>query len=322
MDDDFVYALRQDPRPEFAHQLGARLRAADASAVRAAPRAARWLALAASLAAVSVAFTFPAVRAGAQAFLDLFRVSSFAGIAFDPQRLASLRSSTLDWPQIIGEQVEVITAPSAPVSYSTPDEAGAAAGIRLYEPTWLPRDLELQQTIVAGESAVRFTASTFKLKLLLDALDLRDVTIPEGVDGQQASVHVWPIVTQTYAKDGLVLTFVQSRSPEVSFPAGLDLPALAEIGLRILGLDRNEAYRFAQSIDWRSTLVVPVPVTAASFQEVNIQGHPGLLIRSSDPADHRPPNTVVLWSAGGNMYSLHSPMLPSEALIAVAQALQ
>jgi hypothetical protein len=32
-------------------------------------------------------------------------------------------------------------------------------------------------------------------------------------------------------------------------PAGIDLPALAEIALRIAGLDRDEAYRLAWSID-------------------------------------------------------------------------
>jgi hypothetical protein len=105
MNDDFLHALRQEPSPEFAERLKARLRAADAGPRRIERSTVRWLALAASVAAIAVSSTFPSVRAGAQAFLDLFRVSTFAGVAFDPARLASLGSSPLDWPTIIGEQV-------------------------------------------------------------------------------------------------------------------------------------------------------------------------------------------------------------------------
>jgi len=329
MSDDFLNALRQEPSPEFAHALKARLRKLDAPALRLAPRAARWAALAASLALVSFAFTFPAVRAGAQAFLDLFRVSSFAGVAFDPQRLASLGSSNLDWPQIVGEQFEVLKEPAPAVSYASPAEAGAAAGIRIYQPTWLPRGLELTSTEVAGESAMRFTASTAKLQLLLDTLGIDDVVVPQGVDGQQASLRVAPTVTMIYTHDALSVHLVQAKSPDVSFPAGLDLPVLAEIGLRILGLDRKEAYRIAQTIDWRTTLLVPVPLNAASFHQVDVQGQSALVIESArgfrenpiQDEDEGPGGSVLMWSAQGNVYALLGPLPPDE-LVQMAQTMQ
>jgi hypothetical protein len=321
MSDDFLSGLRQEPSAEFAQQLKARLRRLDAPARRFVPSTlARWTALAASLGLVAFSFTFPAVRAGAQAFLDLFRVANFAGVAFDPQRLASLESSGLDWPQIVGEQIEVLKAPTAPVSYATPEEAGVAAGIRIYQPTWLPRSLALTSTEVAGGTALTFTASTAKLRLLLDSLGLDDVTVPEGIDGQKASVRIPPAVTMTYSNGGLRATLVQAKSPDVSFPAGLDLPVLAEIGLRILGLDSREAYRFAQSVDWRTTLLVPVPVNAASFQQIDVQGQAALLIQSGR-ANGWAPENMVLWSFGGNVYVLRS-SLPSQELVPMAQTLQ
>jgi len=88
MNDQFLNSLRRDPAPAFARQLKARLHALDAPAV-AEPRSPmwRWLATAASVAALAFAFTFPAVRTAAEAFLDYFRVVNFAGVAFDPQRI-------------------------------------------------------------------------------------------------------------------------------------------------------------------------------------------------------------------------------------------
>ncbi len=53
------------------------------------------------------------------------------------------------------------------------------------------------------------------------------------------------------------MTLVQARAPEISFPAGLDLSTIAEIALRVLGIDRGEAHRFAQSVDSADDLARP-----------------------------------------------------------------
>jgi hypothetical protein len=324
MNDDFLHGLRRDPSPELAGRLKRRLRGLD-NEPRARifpPLVTRFAVVAASVAALGFAFTFPTVRAGAQAFLDLFRVSSFVGVAFDPTRLRELESTGLDWPKMVGEQIEVVTQPSAPVSYATPQEAGAAAGIRVYAPTWLPTGVSLESTQLVGESAFRFTASTTKLRQLLDALRIDDVAIPEGVDGQRASVRVPPVVQMAYAGGGMRAMLTQSRSPDVSFPAGLDVPVLAEIGLRILGLDRAEAYRVARQIDWRTTLVVPVPATIGAFRDVNVQGQPALLIQAtSGPNGERLNENVLLWSLQGIVYSLRGTM-GVQPLLDMAQSMQ
>lgn len=328
MNDDFLNVLRREPSPEFARKLKARLRQLDVDArePRRAPRAARWAALAASLMTVALAFTFPAVRAGAQAFLDLFRVVNFTGVAFDPERLAKLPTTGLDLPQMIGQQVEVLKQPHDPVAYATAEEAGAAAGVRVRTPAWLPPGFELMGVGVGGDGEMRFTASTANLRLVLDALAIGDVTIPEGIDGQQFQVRVPPVVHLTYGVNGRpAATLIEAQTPEVSFPAGLDPAALGEIGLRILGLSRSDAYRIAQSVDWRTTLLVPVPVTAASFRQVNIQGETALLIEANNSErpnkSGMPGESVLLWSQQGVVYALTSLVGP-DTLIDIAQTLQ
>jgi hypothetical protein len=95
------------------------------------------------------------------------------------------------------------------------------------------------------------------------------------------------------------------------------LPVLAEIGLRIIGLDRDEAYRVAQSVDWRSTLIVPVPATEATFREVNVAGADGLMI----VPEGRPGALVLLWASGDQVFALTGPLQPAE-LLEMAQTLQ
>ncbi len=201
------------------------------------------------------------------------------------------------------------------MSYADPAEAGRAAGLQLRLPAWVPPGWTLTETSVAAEHAARITASTAKLQTVLDALALDDVRLPDGIDGQVATVRVPPVVEVTYGNGSLRMRLFEARSPEVSFPAAFDLPALAQAALRVLGLDPSEAYRMAYSIDWRNTLIVPVPTDAASFRQINVAGAEGLLV------ERLRGGRVLFWSAGGQMYVLTSPMGAAE-MLEMAQSLQ
>ena len=315
MDDQFLHDLRRAPSAEFAARLRGNLRAQGApSRARGRSPMAKWFAAAATIAAVSVVFTFPEVRAGAAAFLDMFRVVNFAGVRFDPQRLAGLKAGGVGLPSLLGD-IEPLTEPTPPVSYASPAEAGQAAGIELKLPAWVPPGWTLAETVVTAEHSARLTANTAKLQTVLDALALDDVRLPDGLDGQVATVHLPAVVVMTYRDGPRALRLIQARSAEVSFPAGFDVPALAQAGLRILGLDRDEAYRMAYAIDWRNTLVVPVPVDAASFRQVNVAGTEGLLIERATGSRQ------LLWSTNGQMYVLAAPLGAAE-MLEMAQSLQ
>ena len=321
MDDKFLHDLRREPAPEFSRRLRTSLREQDLQAQgnTLGLRSTRWVGLAASIAVLSIAFTFPAVRAGAQAFLDLFRVVNVAGISFDAERLSEIDFGGLDLRQMLGEQIEVLSEPNTPTTFETLADAGTAAGSRVLVPAWMPVGWELTGIMVGGEESARITASTNKLQLLLDLLAIDDLSIPVGLDGQTATLHVPPIVHLTYSNADKDLRLIQARTPEVSFPAGLDLPVLAEIGLRIMGLERDEAYRLAWGIDWRSTLILPVPTAEASFRKVNVAGRDGLLV---DPIrGSRSEDSVLLWATDDQVFAI-SARLASVDLLEMAQTLQ
>ena len=100
-------------------------------------------------------------------------------------------------------------------------------------------------------------------------------------------LQVNPIVRVDYATSGdkpRRVMLLQGRSPVATLPEGVDLASLAEIGLRVMGLESAEAHRFANSVDWRTTLIVPVPADIATFRQIDVQGNPGLIIETH----HRP----------------------------------
>jgi hypothetical protein len=333
MDDQFLRDLKVEPSPEFAARLRATLRAVPPHATaRVAPAAAlrKWFAAAASIAVVGFAFTLPPVQAAAEAFLDLFRVRQFTGVQFDPERLEALGSSGIS-PEAIFGNVEPLTTPQEPVSYATAADAGAAAGIRVRTPAWTPQGFSLSQIMASSEHAARITINTAGLQAVLDTLGLADVELPEGLDGQTATLRVPPIVTQTYVSSVPVVTrdgrniersvhVVQARSPDVSFPAGLDLSKLAYAGLRVLGMSREEAYRMSVTIDWRTTLIVPVPSKALAYRPINVAGNEGLLIEGV-AANEAWPGGVLMWSTGDETFAVAG-AVSGEELLEIAQNLQ
>lgn len=333
MNDDFLYDMRRTPPPEFAARLRARL-AAQGDELRVPSSTAPWLSLslnaplrrAATIAAVVVVTvglaTIPAVRASAQAFLNLFRVTNFVAVPVDTSRLDRLAERDLSLDRLIGEQVEILVPPAPPQPFLTPQLAATAAGIPARLPSTLPAGLEQVEVRMLSGRTVRVTADVNKLERLLETLQIDDVAIPDGLHGQQVTVAVPPIVEVRYRqREGYTseeyrsdVSFVQAKSPHVELPRGLNLAELAQIGLRVLGFNRDEAARFAGAINWNTTMVVPVPANAAEFHQITVNGHPGLVVetaprpRKSGRGEER--TTIVLWSDGAQVFGIKGTLQP------------
>lgn len=327
-DDRFMHSLKEPPRPEYERELGARLRriAREEAAAARPPRPARAPRFAvafAALAAVSALFLFPGVRASAQAFLDLFRVQNFVAVSFDPARMERLSTSKLDLGHIFGDKVEKLIEPGPSRAFLTASEAGAATGLFVRVPSTLPRRLAADTVWVEGEGKARMTVSGQKLREAMDLMDVRDLAVPAGIDGATLEVHTYPVVRQTFRRDGMKAFLVQSKSPEVSLPGNVQLAQLGEIALRMLGMEANDARSMANRIDWRGTMLVPVPADAGAFREVTIQGQKGLLVTRAEQTDDkgrkRSPGTMVLWSDGQHVFAVGG-NVGTEEVLAMAES--
>lgn len=329
MDDEFLHSVRRQPSVDFARRLRLRLQHAEAGAAAPHPSRPYWRAATYAAAVVLAvgAFTFPSVRAGARAFLDLFRVVNFAPVAVQPERAKELANLALDVPAMLGKQVEVLKTSGPPQTVATPEAASAAAGMPVRLPAWRPVGVESSLIQVSGEHAMRVTANTESLKYVMDALAINDLQVPEELNGQTVTIRVPPVVRVTFVGNASGrsrnVTLLQARHPEVSFPSGTDLSVLAEIGLRVMGVERAEAHRFAQNVDWRTTLLVPVPADVALFRQVDVQGHAGLLIEQRPQGSQGPRSmeSRLLWSSGDYVFALVGNVSSSE-LFEMAQSVQ
>lgn len=313
MDDRFLHEHRREPQPGFARSLRAHLRQVEE--LDAEMRVARWnpaLVATFAIAVVALSFTLPSVRATAQNMLDLFRVRTFAPVAFDPAKLDKLKALTPKdgdgGPNMLFANVEVLEKPEASQTFTSLASAANAAGIPGRAITEFPRDLKVTEISVTGYGRTRFQVDTQKLGSMLEALDIHDVQVPTELNGRSFTIEMPRAIRQHLQSEHRQVEFLQAASPEIQMPAGTDLSRLGEIGLRVLGMDSNQARRMARSIDWTSTMVVPVPLDATTFREVTIQGQKGLLITGSEdektPSGRTRMRNLLLWSDGGRLYAL------------------
>jgi len=302
--DAWLRALRAEPSPVFKAELRQRLRAQEPVAgPREWPR--RMLAATAAVILVGAAISVPAVRASVARFVSLFRVVNFVAVPVDASRIDRLQAEDLQIGTLVGEHVQVLQDPGPPVQVASVADAAAAAGMAVATPQWLPSDTKIIETAVVGERVVRVTASSQRLQQVMDALGITDLTAPAGLDGHVVDVRVPPVVMIRYDhQDKRRSRLFQARTPQLTLPEGVDVQALGEIGLRILGLPAQEASQFARAIDWHTTLVVPVPSHATSFQQIDIGGRTAVLIQHQPP--DQSPTTTIVWSTADRVFALVS----------------
>ena len=311
--DAWIGALRSDPSPLFKAELRERLRAQEPAAATRRDWPRRALLAAAAVIVVAVLISVPGVRASVAQFVSLFRVINVVAVPVDSSRIDRLKAEQLEIGALIGEHVQVVQDPGAPVNVASFADAAAAAGMPLATPQWLPANTLVMETAVLGERAVRVTADSQRLQQVMDALGIDDLTVPAGLDGHVVNFRVPPVVMIRYDhQNGRRSRLFQARTPQLTLPNSIDVRALGEIGLRIVGLPAAEAKQFADAIDWHTTLVVPVPPNASSFQQVDIGGHRGVLIQHQ-PRNQSPTSTIV-WSTPERVFALVSIQHVAEAM--------
>lgn len=319
MNDAFMNSLRQDPSPEFKDQLRIGLRDEDAAALTPA-RSRRHVAFAAAAVVVlSALLAVPAVRASAAKFLSLFRANRLVAVQVQPNRLEQLEAKDLEIGKLIGEQVQVVIDPGPPVAAASLDQAARTAGMSVAVPQWLPKDSQIIETSVMGERVVRITASATRLQQVMDALGITDLSAPAELEGQVVNVRVPPVVMVRYEHGRFRSRLFQTKTPQVTLPKSVNLATLGEIGLRILGLSEADAHQFAQTIDWNSTLLVPIPPVVSSFRHITVNGGPAMLLQHQPQGQAH--TTVVLWSHADRVFALVS-IASLEDVLAMAESIR
>lgn len=236
--------------------------------------------------------------------------------------------------QMISDKVTTVTN-EKPQSAQDVAAATQLAGF----PVQLPSDRkDAPELTVGGERAFNLVVDRGRLQAILNEAGRPDLVLPQSVDGATVSVHISRNVRARYGNcpkppsatanvatpppsslqysDCLVLT--EGHSPVVNAPSGLDFKQLAQIGLELAGMTPPQARDFLKTVDWQSTLGMPIPRFMRSYEQVKVSGAQGTLLNM---AGRQGPTYALLWAKNGIVYSLTGFGSSSEA-VSTANSIQ
>lgn len=292
----------------------------------------------AALVLVAILLAFPGTRALTGAILNLFRVQQVQVVPVDFTGLEQLTGDGAlgnQFTELISRSVDMQQEPSEPVAAASAAEASQLAGFNVR----LPASMTPSLINVTSGAAFSLTVDRARAQALLDEAGRSDLVLPASVDGAEISVDIPASVSVAYGtcpRPGSgepgnteqsttdrrypdCVIFAQLPSPSVKAPAGLDIDALARIGLEFTGMSPAEAADFTSTVNWTSTLLVPIPRNASVHEQVSVDGVTGTLIqRASDEA----PQFALLWVKDGIIYAISGLGMNSQQAVEMANALQ
>lgn len=268
------------------------------------------------VALIAVSMTIPPVRAWAEGMLAQFRVSKITVVSIDPTRLNELfGGSVLDKQisQLLSDSITVTKKPGEPRVAATAAEASKLAGFTVRLPS---SRTDAPQLTVQDSAAFQFVVKRDRAQALLNDAGASNLKLPASIDGALIKVSIPAAITAAYGTcpkldadtketpgrlmiNCIVVT--QIPSPVVDTPPDLNVAQLAELGLQLTGMTKEQAHAYAQTVDWTSTLVVPVPRNAAQYKKMTVDGVEGYLIRR--PVDDAP-QYVIVWVKNGIVYAV------------------
>ncbi len=276
------------------------------------------------------------VRVWATEFLSLFRVQQIAVIQIDPANLQRLENDLFGsdshrrMEQLLSDDAQVVERGKLEI-VSSANDAARLAGFGVRFPGALPAAPQIK---VHPAVDISFSIDVERLQGILDDAGRKDIRIPEDLDGEMIRINVPHSVTALFGKcpdlreareenqearkredfqECKIL--VQLPSPTVVAPPTLNVAQLGMEMLKLFGLSDEQARQFSESIDWTSTLVVPLPVDhRMKFSEVDVNGVKGNLFVSRQFRDRETPAYNLLWIRDGILYALMGQGTVEEAL--------
>jgi hypothetical protein len=260
---------------------------------------------------LAIIVSIPTTRALADQLLNLFRVQQVTVIPVDFTGMQQLTGNDALGKQIselVSSSVDVTQKPGDALSATDAADAARLAGFGVRLPQEPAASIRVMNT-----TAFNFTIDRARAQVLLDEAGRSDLSLPASIDGAVVKVNIPASVTAAYGdcpqseQEGLpgrypdCIILTQLPSPTVSAPAGVDVAQLAQLGLEFSGMSAEQAAAFTSSVDWTSTLVIPIPRNAASYKTVSVDGVSGTLIQR--PADDAP-QYLLIWIRDGIVYSI------------------
>lgn len=282
------------------------------------------------LLALVLVFTITPASAWANSFLDLFRVQKVTVVQFNPGAMKQMQQS------LSGQREAIENIFDKNFEYTERGELKTVDSVQAAEQEvgFMPQQVGQPDAVLVKPGVnAKLTIDQPQFQAIIDAAGL-DTQLPPSVDGKVVTFDVPASVITEYgdcptgadptemsdAQLAGCTVLMQVLSPTVNAPDELDVPAMGQAVFRFLGMPAGQAASLSESIDWTSTLVLPIPSgRGITDEEITVDGVTATLLTSNGDPDAPSPRYALIWTKNGILSMLTGPGSKADALQAISQ---
>ena len=290
--------------------------------------------------AVLLLVTIGPLKSAAADLLGIFRVESFTALEFTPQDMKEIENAFSNGGKVDLKELGKITTDGTP-------ETREASMEDAKDYVDFPVKQITSNKVIAGSAQITDRCSatvvfdSSKINSLIESLG-GESSFPDDIDGKELSMEFPASVRTVYSPVGdtdqtaairpssdieegsyevvtpensnNTVTLLQSPSPQLTVPEGVDVQKLKDAMLDLPFWPQNIRQQLEGINDWSHTLPIPVNIAEEKTKEVDINGAEGLLLHRSGQNGESEYNMVV-WHKQGIVYSLSGNITSREALL-------
>lgn len=279
----------------------------------------------AAVACLGILFSFAPVRSAAAQFLTIFRmqkVETMSVSVTDLNRIEQAfynQSTNLD----IDNFGKIENRQTGEYREVSRDEIDQVLDFKPKMPSYLPDSFRLRQDMsVRPANKVKFTLNVKNVNAVIKHLGGKYL-LPGDLDGKSFTLSFYQSL-KLYAdysqgETHKSLSLLQTPSPEVRVPEGIDVDAVRKAILELPVIPEETKRKLASLKNWHNTLYVPQP-SRGTTEQIAINGSSGVIIKETEGSGHG--RIILMWQSDGLFFILEGSNLESSELLKVAESLK
>jgi hypothetical protein len=253
--------------------------------------------------------TVEPVRAALSNMLSIFRVENMKGITLTLEDMQQIQKNLASGQgEISLDKMGSVKMQGGKSRASSQEDVKNLSDFAVAFPTVTSGTIQNINVVEPGSA--EFTLNVKNVNQIMKSYGAAKL-LPENIEGKTFKVALASQVTMKYTVNGKQIVILQTKSPELTVPEGVNVDEVYSAVVEMPILPKNLQTQLKSIKDWKNTLYVPV--VESEMTGVDINGAKGYMTKDyGDSEDAH--ETAVIWYNKGVIYAVSGKIEGSEIL--------
>lgn len=276
----------------------------------------KFIAAACAALLVTACVTVQPVKTALASALSIFRVENVKGINItleDMQEIQQKLSSGKG--EISLDKMGSIVVNGGHKRVSSQEDVKNLADMNVAFPSLLSS--EIPNINVVEPTSIDFTLNVENVNEIMKSFGATKL-LPGNIDGKTFKIDFASQVTMNYSVNGKPIAIMQTKSPEITVPEGVNVDEVYNAVVDMPIIPQNLQSQLKGIKDWKNTLYIPV--VESEMTEVDINGAKGYMSKDYHNSEDTSESAVIWYKK--NVIYVVSGRIDNEEILKIARSIK